>query len=727
MEITIGGETYNVQYVETMREVWDALSKERVKPKWCVYDVETDGLHIKKARPYIGAFLFAKKVFVFPTTKENCNHLLYCINHIGMLYNHNINFDMHMTANITEDDEWPLKVKRYGDTMGLCRLSFEAISERDGGDSLRLKPIMDKYIDPTASRFEKAVKKWLSDKKAADRKVLIALLRGHGWTMKRFEEALNKGTEPIPEEVMKTFWTWRNEYPEPTYKDVPLEILMPYVAVDAIGVDLLVKKALPVVYHRKQQHIMETEWDLLPHVYEMERQGIPVDREYLMDAGEKLDAYIKRLQAKAEELAGRKFSVGQHAVIKDIYEERTGERPDSTDKKFLKFMADGGDELAKTISTLRRLEKWKSTYIDRILEVSEYDGKFYTLMNQFNPVSGRFSGDAQQFPKDPIKDENGEVIFHPRRAFKMRGYYIDFSQVELRMQAHYTLYLGGDLNLCRAYMPFKCVHYKTGEEYDYKTVEGRARWNELKEGASLQEFDKMWKAQHGDKEWEFADVCRAGLTAWVVPETGEPWTPTDVHTMTTLKALRIMGFVPEEMDPKDIKWWRSKGKTFNFMRNYGGGDAKAAETLDISLEAAKAMNRGYSEAFPLVVTYQNMVINEMRRKGYCQNMSGRRYYLSEPWKFYKVANYLIQGSCADDLKKKMIRIAKFIKENNLKMRMVLCVHDEIQFRVDDPAEDWAIPHIKRIMEDCPDIMVPIVAEVDFSDTYWSEKRSVLLV
>jgi DNA polymerase I-like protein with 3'-5' exonuclease and polymerase domains len=98
-----------------------------------------------------------------------------------------------------------------------------------------------------------------------------------------------------------------------------------------------------------------------------------------------------------------------------------------------------GDELAQVISKLRRLEKWKETYIERILEASEYDGRFYTGMNQFNPISGRFSGDAQQFPKDKITDENGEEIFHPRRAFTTSSdymYFIDFSQIELRVQAH---------------------------------------------------------------------------------------------------------------------------------------------------------------------------------------------------------------------------------------------------------------------------------------------------
>ena len=186
-----------------------------------------------------------------------------------------------------------------------------------------------------------------------------------------------------------------------------------------------------------------------------------------------------------------------------------------------------------------------------------------------------------------------------------------------------------------------------------------------------------------------------------------------------------MGMNPEEMDEKEFSFWRRIGKQFNFMRNYGGGDAMAAETLDISLDQAKAMNKGYTDAFPKVVTYQRAVESTMSKQGYIENLFGRRYYISSSRNFYRAANYLIQGTCADDLKNKMIQIDKFIKDNNLKLRMVLCVHDELQFHVPDPSEDWAIWEIKKIMEYAPNISVPIIAEVEFSDTYWSEKRKVL--
>lgn len=154
--------------------------------------------------------------------------------------------------------------------------------------------------------------------------------------------------------------------------------------------------------------------------------------------------------------------------------------------------------------------------------------------------------------------------------------------------------------------------------------------------------------------------------------------------------------------------------------NYGGGDTKAAQVLEIELEQAKAMNRGYTEAFPMVVQYQKWVDSVMEKQGYIQNLYGRRYYINNPNRFYKCANYMIQGSCADMLKEKMILIDRYIKDKKLKMRMVLCVHDELIFDV-PIGEEKHIISIRQMMEDAPNIHVPIVAEVERTTTNWADK------
>ena len=686
MIIEMAKEDYDVIFVDDAIEITQELKKDM--PKFITFDTETDGLHIKKSRPFLAAVCWNKKVFVFEPTYGNLMELPKWSGLVKRVFAHNATYDMHMVANVT-DAEHVASVK-WGDTMCLARLSFEAVSIRDGGDSLALKHISKKYIDPRADKYEKDVKAWLKAKEASDKKILIAMLKSVGWSLKRMQNALD-GAEDLTEDVVDVHNRWNQNYPKPTYKDVPQAIMIPYLAVDVILTAILVKKALPVIVERQQMIVMNREFDLLPVVFKMEREGMKVDRVYLEKANYKLEQYIQDLKILSHQLAGTEFNVGQHKLIKQIYSERLGHEPKSTDKQFLTKQGREGDELAKVISKLRRLEKWKETYIERILEASEYDGRFYTGMNQFNPISGRFSGDAQQFPKDRIVDENGEELFHPRRAFITTSdyiYFIDFSQIELRMQAHYTLPFGGDLNLCRAYMPYKC----TSKGMTYDPVRNVPSW---------------------DLRW--AD----GTSMWK-DENGNPWTPTDVHSATATKALDAMGIDRSTLDEKQFKKWRNIGKSFNFMRNYGGGDAKAAEVLEIELEQAKAMNRGYSEAFPLVIQYQKWVDSVMDKQGYIENLYGRRYYINNPNRFYKCANYMIQGSCADMLKNKMIEIHNYIKNNRLKMRMIMCIHDELIFEVPSGEEDH-IENIKRMMEIEPSVHVPIVAEVERTSTTWADK------
>lgn len=731
----MGEHTYQVHYCDDLEELkgrWSILSQ---LPKSIKYDTETDSLHLRKATPFLGAIAFrtdnVREAWVFPTTKENLLLLPGFSKQVDWTYCHNTIYDMHVTANKAGDD-LIYQITNWADTMALLRVTFEAVSPRDGGESLALKKVSAKYVDKDADRYEKDVKAWLKAKKAADRKILIAMLKQHKWTMKRFEAAMNQGTEEVPGEVWETFQQWRKDFPEPNYKDVPMEIMLPYVASDVILTDILEEMCIPVVTEKQQWPVVLREFKNLRSTFKMTRRGFKIDRDYLFECKTKLDDYIEEMQIKMYELAGRKFSVGQHALIKDIYEERLGYKPESTDDKFLKGQAKQGDELAKVIKKLRSLEKWRSTYVDHMLESSEYDGRLYAGLNQFGTVSGRHSGDFQQMPKNALltldgdaqKKANGDAwtpgkngcdpeqeLFHPRKSVIVdegsKLFYLDFSQEELRFQANFTLYLGGDLNLCRAYMPYRCTHYLTGEIYDYSTAEGRNRWSEMDNAPE-------------DMYWE--DALSKGHSAWVVPETGERWVPTDVHGSTAKEAMRQMGLDPDTVAKEVFKYWRSIGKTYNFMKTYGGGPKKSADVLDITVEECTMIDNGFTSSFPVIIDYQNSIVKTVRKQGYITNMYDRRYYISDVSKAYKLANYNIQGSCADDLKEKIIIIDEFLEANGCRSQILMPIHDELAFEVMDD-ERWIVPELCKIMMNSPKLLVPLVVEPDWTSTNWAAKEA----
>jgi len=734
------------------------------QPKMVTLDSETDGLHIKKAKPFMWVFgwqipvekrPFGKKgrMFSFEHNPAVLREVLILAKQVKMVIGNNIKFDFHMLENATG---WKDVIKRLGnvvDVMGISRLVLEAVSDRDGGDRLGLKYLAAKYVDHQAKDFENAVKEELKKVNDEKRAVLKALLKPYkGWGIGRIKDVFRvKKRGPIdiytlerkqrwvevPEEVYEIYKTWIEEYPAATYADIPRDVLIEYIHSDGIYALELAEGALPRLIAREQKPILDMEQKLLPILYNQERTGFRVDIDYLKLSYQKLEAEIDRCYKELWKLSGKFFTVSQDKEIMDIFEEVLGYRPDTTNKAFLKKQKDS--RIAKLITRLRRLEKWQSTYISRILEVAEYDGHFYTQFNPYTAVSGRSGSDAQQFPKERILTEEGEAyeqehgefsapqemeLFYPRRAFIPEGgdydelWYFDYSQIELRVQANYTILLGKpDINLCRAYMPLYCKHYLTGEEYNYKDPKQRARWTELREGAPEGSTEKL---------------LEQGWSVWVL-EDGTPWKPTDVHSETAHNALTIgLGYTciekykkyeHPERSPVDAdtfkKYWRKIGKGFNFMRNYGGGAKKAAEMLDIPMEVAEALVSGWSASFPQVAHYQDMVIQKVRNYGYATNMYGRRYYLSN-WSFaYKVGNYLVQGSSADFLKWAMIKIQEFLDKHGCKTKMMANIHDEIQFKK-YKGEEWIKEHIVKIMEDCDWMFVPVAVGFDRTSTNWAE-------
>jgi DNA polymerase-1 len=746
---------YKKYWIDNFDELLTYFQKDT--PKLGVFDSETTGLHIKKDKPFMWVFgwlvpkdkqteEFKGRVFAFEHDTELLNDVIGLSKQFQMLVGHNVKYDLHMSLNGGLDEEMVYDLNNIADTMGICRMSFDSVSARDGGDVLGLKKVAEKYIDPRAAEFEKEVKKELRRINDEKRNILKELLKPYkGWGLGKIKEVykVKKRNDmdmftkerkqrwvEVPKEIEELYFKWMDENPFANYSEVARNIMTEYVHGDGIYTLEIVEKFYPVVLQRKQKHLFEKESKCIMELLKMERAGLKVNMEYLQECFIKCDSEIQRLYEELWEIVGDYFTVSQDQVIADYFEKELGIRPQSTDKSFLKKHRD--NRVSQLVTRLRRLEKWQSTYISRIIEVAEYDGYFYTQYGQFNTVSGRIGSDAQQFPKERILTEEGEIyekehgegkaplemeIFSPRRAFVVEGgkytkiAYFDLSQIELRAQANYTMLLGRpDVNLCRAYMPYKCHHYLTGEEYKFDTKKDRLRWIEKK-------LD--------------------GSSVWLM-EDGSSWIPTDVHSETSHNTLMALGYECKEkykqyghktespVDEKSFKkFWRYIGKMFNFMRNYGGGAAKASEALEVSMEIANALVSGWSNTFPEVSYYQKMVSKKVQSQNHATNMYGRVYYLTKTDKAYKVGNYLVQGSCADMLKDYVVRIGEFLKKNKCKTKFMANIHDELQFSVYE-GEEWIFPYIKQIMEDVDWMKVPVVVDLEITETTWADKKDVYL-
>jgi DNA polymerase I len=717
---------WNYQHVESLEPVKKMFLHER--PLLAGFDTETTGLHLKRDKPFLIQFGWmgdTKQVYTFYPTPMNMKYFFEICQASRMMIGHNVKYDLHMLANIgfpVEDTQI-----QWVENMVLARLSLEAIPERLGGDSLALKSLAKKYVHPDCGKSEQLIKDNLSRLKKERIKILSVALKqfklpdsNKSWGMGVIKDFLKDPTndvDDLPLDVRNVWVNWNEQYPEPTYEDIDRELMLKYGGEDVAMMLEFAAKALPIIKRREQMEILKQETDAIMPFWRMERTGFCMDLEYLESCRLKMKNYIQHMRNHLYNLLGERVNVGQHERLKQIFKSKWNITMEKMDNAALKRLEqEEVKDAVKTIQELRTLEKWYSTYILRLQSGSEYDGRYYSQLNLASAVSGRIGSDFQQFPKKPIKDREGQELFHPRKVVKVTPnyqsiYYLDYSQIELRAQANYTLLVsGGDVNLCRAYFPFRCTSKETGETYDWKNPDHKARWN--------------------SGEW--------------LDEEGKPWTKTDVHSLTTHNTLLELGYKPvtkheqyqytKEDEPffgqldteKDFEMVRYKGKTFNFMANYGGGLGAAMDTLNLPKQIAYALLNGYAASFPEVKSYQEAIVTAYQQKGYVRNMLGRRYYLysENARRAYTLANYCIQGSCADDMKDAITKIDKYMQDNQLQSRLVIPIHDELQIEC-VRGEEHHMDIILKMMEDNADwYYVPVVCDMEKTETNWASKEKV---
>lgn len=157
----------------------------------------------------------------------------------------------------------------------------------------------------------------------------------------------------------------------------------------------------------------------------------------------------------------------------------------------------------------------------------------------------------------------------------------------------------------------------------------------------------------------------------------------DIHAATAAKIYKVK---LEEVTREQ----RNKAKTANFGIIYGISVFGLAERLNVDRKEAKALIDGYFENYPNVKAYMDQSIQEAREKGYIETIFKRKRYLPDinsknavvrGYAERNAINAPIQGSAADIIKVAMIRIYQRFQEEGIHSKMILQVHDELNFSV----------------------------------------------
>ncbi len=399
----------------------------------------------------------------------------------------------------------------------------------------------------------------------------------------------------------------------------------------------------------------DLEMPLVEVLKDMEKEGIAIDKQALLDYSKELEIRLLELDEGIKTLAGVHFNIDSPRQLGDVLFDHLKIDPKAKKTKTGQY-ATSEDVLMKhehdhpiipLILEFRQLRKLKSTYVDPLPTLCDpVDGRIHSHFMQTVTATGRLSSNNPNLQNIPIRTAKGREI---RRAFVARNkefrlMAVDYSQIELRIIAA----LSGDKNMIKAFQD--------------------------------------------------------GL---------------DIHAATAAKVFNV---ALDEVSREQ----RSAAKAVNFGIIYGQSAFGLAQNLRISRTEAKQIIDSYFEQFPTIRLYMDGVIATARDKGYVETIMKRRRYLPDINSANAVVrgfaernaiNAPIQGSAADIIKMAMVAVHRKMKEEKVRSKMILQVHDELVFDVHIEEEMIMEYLVKTEMENAVKLVVPMVVELKMAGNW----------
>ena len=186
----------------------------------------------------------------------------------------------------------------------------------------------------------------------------------------------------------------------------------------------------------------------------------------------------------------------------------------------------------------------------------------------------------------------------------------------------------------------------------------------------------------------------------------------DIHAAT---AAKIFHKSIDEVTSEE----RRRAKTANFGIIYGISAFGLAQRLDIPRGEAKALIEGYFASYPGVKAYMDDVVARAREDGYVTTLFGRRRYLNDiasrnanarAFAERNAVNAPIQGSAADIMKLAMVGVARRFREEGIRSKLILQVHDEIVIDLLTAERERVERIVREEMEGAARLSIPLVVE-----------------
>ncbi len=194
----------------------------------------------------------------------------------------------------------------------------------------------------------------------------------------------------------------------------------------------------------------------------------------------------------------------------------------------------------------------------------------------------------------------------------------------------------------------------------------------------------------------------------------------DIHRAT---AAEVFGTAVEKVSNEQ----RRSAKAINFGLIYGMSSFGLSRQLNIGPAEAKKYMDLYFERYPGVLRYMESTRQSAAEKGYVETLDGRRLYLPDINSGNAIRrkaaeraaiNAPMQGTAADIIKRAMIGVDEWLQtQDPQKIKMIMQVHDELVFEVDESLVDEATQKIRQIMESSLKLDVPLQVDIGLGDNW----------
>ena len=193
----------------------------------------------------------------------------------------------------------------------------------------------------------------------------------------------------------------------------------------------------------------------------------------------------------------------------------------------------------------------------------------------------------------------------------------------------------------------------------------------------------------------------------------------DIHAAT---AARVFKKPIDDVTPEE----RRRAKTANFGIIYGISAFGLSQRLSIPRSEAKALIEGYFASYPKVKEYMERTIETAREKGYVETLCGRRRYLADitsrnanvrALAERNAINAPIQGSAADIMKIAMVAVARRFREEGIRSKITMQVHDEIVIDTLRNEQQSVMQIVREEMERAASLRIPLIAECGVGENW----------